>query len=207
MGFYKKMVNMCRKPEGFWGKMMLNGMNSGHAKAADWGIENFPRIRPKRILEIGCGGGRNAARLLEVYPSAHLTGIDYAQASVDKSLDYNKKQIGAGRCIIQRGDVSDLEFDQETFSLITAFETVYFWPDLLHCFQEVYRVAEPEGYFAVICETDGVDPRGLRYERMIEGMKVYTPEAIRNTMKQAGFSRTTIRRHESKPWILVVGQK
>lgn len=35
MGLFKNYVSQTRKPEGKLGKMMLNGMNSGHAKMAD----------------------------------------------------------------------------------------------------------------------------------------------------------------------------
>ena len=37
MGLFKDYVSQTRKPEGFLGKMMLKGMNSGHAGMADWG--------------------------------------------------------------------------------------------------------------------------------------------------------------------------
>ena len=37
MGLFKDYVSQTRKPEGFLVKMMLRGMNSGHAKMADWG--------------------------------------------------------------------------------------------------------------------------------------------------------------------------
>lgn len=36
MGLFKNYVSQTRKPEGVLGKMMLKGMNSGHAKMADW---------------------------------------------------------------------------------------------------------------------------------------------------------------------------
>ena len=35
MGLFKDYVSQTRKPEGRLGKMMLSGMNSGHAKMAD----------------------------------------------------------------------------------------------------------------------------------------------------------------------------
>ena len=38
MGLYKKFVSQTRKPEGTMGKMMVNGMNSAHAKMADRGL-------------------------------------------------------------------------------------------------------------------------------------------------------------------------
>ena len=41
MGLFRKYVNQTRKPEGFLGKMMVNGMNGGHAKMADWGMAHL----------------------------------------------------------------------------------------------------------------------------------------------------------------------
>ena len=76
MGLFRKYVNQTRKPEGFLGKMMVNGMNGGHAKLADWGISHLKSIAPSEILEVGCGGGRNAAELMKKYPDAKLTAID-----------------------------------------------------------------------------------------------------------------------------------
>ena len=32
MGLFKKFVSQTRKPEGFLGRMMVGGMNGGHAK-------------------------------------------------------------------------------------------------------------------------------------------------------------------------------
>ncbi len=35
MGLFKRFVSQTRKPEGFLGKVMLSGMNSGHATMVD----------------------------------------------------------------------------------------------------------------------------------------------------------------------------
>lgn len=73
MGLYNDFINQTRKPEGFLGKMMVNGMNSGHAKMADWGISHLTSISPKEIVELGCGGGRNADALLKRFIDANVT--------------------------------------------------------------------------------------------------------------------------------------
>ena len=70
MGLFKNYVSQTRKPEGKLGKMMIQGMNSGHAKMADWGFAHLKKIQPARIAELGCGGGRNAGELLKKYPEA-----------------------------------------------------------------------------------------------------------------------------------------
>ena len=64
MGLFKDYVSQTRKPEGFLGKMMLRGMNSGHAKMADWGLGHLQNIAAESIVDLGCGGGRNAGELL-----------------------------------------------------------------------------------------------------------------------------------------------
>lgn len=70
MGLFKNCMSQTRKPEGFLGKMMIKGMNSGHAKMADWGMSHLKTIAPSEIIDIGCGGGRNAGELLKKYPGA-----------------------------------------------------------------------------------------------------------------------------------------
>ena len=74
MGFIKNFFANTRKPQGFLGKLMVGGMNKGHAKCADWGMENIKGISPKAILDCGCGGGRNIAALLEKFPDAVAWG-------------------------------------------------------------------------------------------------------------------------------------
>ncbi len=34
--------------------MMISGMNSGHAKLADWGFEHLPKLSPKQAADLGC---------------------------------------------------------------------------------------------------------------------------------------------------------
>ena len=68
MGLMKNFFSQTRKPEGTLGKMMLSGMNSGHAKLADWGFGHLPKLSPKQAADLGCGAGRNAGELLKKYP-------------------------------------------------------------------------------------------------------------------------------------------
>ena len=75
MGLFKDYVSQTRKPEGVLGKMMLSGMNSGHAKMADWGMRHLPEMSPEQAADLGCGGGRNAGELLKKYPGAHVTAL------------------------------------------------------------------------------------------------------------------------------------
>jgi len=207
MGLFKDFVSQTRKPEGFLGKMMLSGMNSGHAKMADWGFTHLPDIMPTKAVDLGCGGGRNAGELLKKYPKAHVTAIDYSDLSVEKARDYNRDMIAAGRCTVQQGDVSNLKLPAGTFDLATAFETVYFWPGLEKCFAQVAKVLRPGGYFMICNESDGTDATSLKYEKIIDGMKNHTVEEIEAALKAAGFTEVKSDHHPSKPWITVLARK
>ena len=207
VGLFKDYVSQTRKPEGFLGKLMLNGMNSGHAKMADWGLSHLPEITPERAVDLGCGGGRNAGELLKRYPNAHVTAVDYSDLSVEKAREYNRDMIAAGRCDVQKGDVSNLTLPAGSFDLATAFETIYFWPGLEKCFGQVAKVLKPGGYFMICNESDGTDAASLKFEKIIDGMKNHTVEEIEAALRAAGFSEVTSDHHPSKPWITVLAKK
>lgn len=207
MGLFKNYVSQTRKPEGKLGKMMLNGMNSGHAKMADWGLSHLKTIAPERIIDLGCGGGRNAGELLKKYPSAVGTAVDYSSLSVEKARDYNKDIVTAGRLEVRQGDVSALDIPDGEYDLATAFETIYFWPGLEKCFTEVARILKDGGYFMIVNESDGTDAASLKFEKIIDGMKCYTTEQITEALKKAGFSKIKTDHHKTKPWITVIAKK
>ena len=207
MGLFRDYINQTRKPEGFLGKMMLGGMNSGHASLADWGFTHLPAIAVGQAVDLGCGGGRNAGELLKKYDTAHVTAVDYSELSVAKASDYNREMIGKGRCTVLQGDVSNLALPEESFDLATAFETIYFWPGLERCFAQVAKVLKPGGYFMICNESDGRDATSLKFEKMIDGMKCYTPEEIGEALLSAGFSEVKSDHHPTKPWITVLARK
>ena len=207
MGLFKSFVSQTRKPEGFLGKVMLGGMNSGHGKMADWGLLHLGRSSPLSIVELGCGGGRNAGELLKLYPQAKVTAVDYSELSVKTCEKYNEKEIGSGRCKVIQADVSGLPFSDNEFDLATAFETVYFWPGLEKSFGEVFRVLNTGGTFLIVNESNGEDETGKKYETIIDGMKCYTADEIADALCKAGFENVNTYNHPEKPWITVVAKK
>ena len=207
MGLLGRYFNNTRKPDGVMGKMMLVGMNVGHAAVSSWGLSHIADLEPTAIAELGCGGGRTAAELLRKYPKAQLVALDYSQASVEKTRKVNQVEIDAGRCRLVQGDVAHLPFQDSRFDLVTAFETVYFWPGLEKCFAEVARVLKPGGAFLICNESDGTDAASLKFEQIIEGMKCHTAEQLEAALKAVGFTAVTVSHHPSKPWLAVLAKK
>ena len=75
MGILKQFFNNTRKPNGWMGKLMVNGMNQGHAAVSDWGLSYFPDIpvaAHSMVADFGCGGGRRRTGTCQVRGQDHL---------------------------------------------------------------------------------------------------------------------------------------
>ncbi|MCC8139558.1 MAG: class I SAM-dependent methyltransferase [Lachnospiraceae bacterium] len=153
------------------------------------------------MLEIGCGGGANVARLLALCPDGRVTGVDYSEISVEKSRNFNAEAIAAGRCRVECANVQELPFANCIFDLATAFETIYFWPDLKEAFAQVCRVLKKGGQFFICNEVDGDDPADYEMEKKVSGLRIYREQEIRELLEEAGFSEITVYRDGEKRWI------
>lgn len=190
------------KPEGTLGKLILNSMNSGHTPISKWGLSQYEWKPDTAALDIGCGGGMNVKRMLELSPQGKAAGIDISDESVKKSKQINRESLGE-RCSIRKGSADAIPFKDEKFDVVTAFETIYFWQNIPKCFQEVQRVLKPGGTFMVICEMS--DPSTI-WNRVVENITVYTPEQLQTFFAEAGFQNIEIRRTR-KVWVCVSGKK
>ena len=202
MSFFQ---NTC-KPEGLGGKFMVHSMNVGHAAMAEWGFQHFALPEAGPVLDIGCGGGANLKRLLEKVPTGKVMGIDYSEVSVEASRKLNRAAIDTGRCEVRQGNVMSLPFADSTFRAATAFETIYFWPDLGKAFKEVFRVLQTGGRFFICNESDGKNPKDEKWVKKIEGMRLYRADQLRTLLEQAGFTSIQIDENE-KHWLCVSAEK
>ncbi|MCR4863667.1 MAG: class I SAM-dependent methyltransferase [Bacteroidales bacterium] len=208
MGILSKIFSNTRKPEGFWGRMMVAGMNgSSHAAMASWGLDLANVPTKGEIIDIGCGGGANLTRLIDRILHAKVTGVDYSAVSVEKSRKVNADAIAQGRCKVLEASVESLPFKDDAFSMATAFETVYFWPEIEKSFAEVRRILSPGGKFLIVNEDDGLSGNNEKWEKMIEGMHTYTPDELKNHLTAAGFKDIVVHRNESKHWLCVTAVK
>ena len=194
-----------RKPVGFGGKIMVAMMNLGHSPVARWGLQFLNAAPDARVLDCGCGGGANIKTLLKLCPNGKVKGIDYSAVSVEKARKVNARAIAAGRCTVQQASVAELPFEAEQFDAVTAFETVYFWPELAQNFREVYRVLKPGGTFLICNESNGDTDKDEKWTEIIGGMTIYKDAELKTYLEQAGFHDVQI--HKKKSWLCVTARK
>ncbi len=196
----QKLLQNCRKPEGLAGKMLVRSMNGGHSSVSRWGLSHLNLQMDARVLDIGCGGGANVKRLLAMCPQGSVEGLDYSEQSVLVSRKTNAAELGH-RCEVRQGSVSELPYGAGAFDVVTAFETVYFWPDILADFGQVRRVLKPGGIFLICNEMN--DPEDTTWSGKIDGMRIYSGGELESLLKQAGFTVQT-NDAQGKKWLCIV---
>jgi len=192
MGLLRKFFSNTGKPEGVMGRIVVAMMNRGHAGIAAWGFTHLSFRGDEDVLDCGCGGGANLAQLLRLLPKGRVTGLDYSLISVEKAREVNRAAIDAGRCTVVQGNVLELPFESSSFDAVTAFETVYFWPELVRCFAEIHRVLKPGGVFMITNEATGRTKSHEKWLKIVDGMSVYTGEELEALLIDAGFAQVEI---------------
>lgn len=203
-------LSQCRKPWGWPGRLFLWQMNRSHSGVTDWGLDHVAVETRDTILDVGCGGGRTVKKLAGMAASGKVFGIDYSKSSVAVARKTNESLINAGLVEILRSSVSALPFPDDSFDLVTAAETHYYWPDLIADMREVLRVLKPGGHLIIIAETY----KGRRWFDLLFqlSMKILGGTSLtvgehRQLFQAAGFSAIEIIEEPKKGWICCVGQK
>lgn len=129
----------------------------------------------------------NIKKLLKLCPNGFVKGIDYSPVSVAKANKVNRGAVSIHRCVVLQGNVADMIFVSEWFDAVTAFETVYFWPDLLQSFKEVYRVLKSGGTFLICNECSGDNAEDEKWAEKVSEMIIYKDVQLKAILEQAGF--------------------
>ena len=197
----------ARLPKGFWGRRALSAMNGKqHAALPEWVFEDLQVSEDANVLDVGCGGGANVARLLEKCPNGIVTGMDRSTLAMEISHDLNYRAVVDKRCFIIGGNVSQMPRAKDMLDLVTAFETIYFWPSLDEGLEEVFRVLKPGGTCVIANEMDGHEANCRKMEHAV-GMLIYTIEEITESLKKAGFADIKSRHDEERHFICVTARK
>ncbi|HET7106753.1 MAG TPA: class I SAM-dependent methyltransferase [Candidatus Acidoferrum sp.] len=202
-------AGQVRKPDRFAGRLFAMLMNRSHSKLTNWGLTHVQVAKSFSILDAGCGGGRTIEKLALMAANGKVCGIDYAGGSVATSRARNKDLIRAGRVDIQQASVSKLPFAANTFDLVTAIETQYYWPDLVNDMREILRVLKPGGTLVIIAETYKGGSRDLLLGTAMKmlGSRSLGVEDHRELFAQAGYTGVEVFEEKNKGWICVTGKK
>ena len=206
----KELIKNARKPEGELGHQILDRMNNSHESMAQWGVTHFEIQKNSKILDIGCGGGRNIQRFAEqISDEGRVVGIDYSEVSVEKSTKLNQEFIDKGIVNVLHESVSDMPFYDETFDIVTGFETIYFWPDFINDLKEVNRVLKKDGLVFFCNEAVYREGEMEKYDDLVEllDMKIYSEDVLIESLEKTGFKDVKTYLNDENDWICVTARK
>ncbi len=211
MGTISKLLDQCRKPTGWFGRLLLRDFNRHHSKVTDWGLQHLAIQKHDTILDVGCGGGRTVHKLAGIATDGKVYGIDFSEESVTVSRRTNKQWIAMGRVEILPGSVSRLPFSDHMFNLVTAVETHFFWPDLVADMHEVLRVLKPGGKVIIIAEAykGAKYDKSKMFQKLAELMNI-APLSVNEyseLFSRAGYSDVEMFEEYEKGWICGIGKK
>ena len=206
----KELIKNARKPVGELGHQILDRMNESHESMAQWGVSHFEINEDSKILDIGCGGGRNIERFAaQISENGRVVGIDYSEVSVEKSQKLNRQAIEKGNVNVLQASVSDMPFYDETFDIVTGFETIYFWPDFINDLREVNRVLKKDGLVFFCNEAVYREGEMEKYDDLVEllDMKIYSEDVLKESLEKTGFKDVKAYIDDENDWICVTARK
>lgn len=123
-------------------------------------LHSVPDLPPKpRILEIGCGTGKNLLNLGSLFPDANIYGIDLSSHMIRRA---KKRVIADQQFKLIHGAYGSEKLIFESFDLILLSYTLTMLGDHMEqILQQVYNDLAPGGYIAVV-DFDTSDYRWFR---------------------------------------------
>ena len=198
-------------PEGEQGRKMLKRMNEAHRQLTDWALDGSG-IHPEsdgNILDIGFGGGAALKNLEDRFPKTTLYGIDVSETAVDAATDYNRDAVIEGRMRLRQGEVSDLPYGDDMFSLILSVESYFFWPDFAEDVRGIARILKSGGSLLIAGESYQRDDIPAYEQKVADrfDLRLKTPDEFKAAYEAAGLKNVDVRIDAEKGWICAQGTK
>lgn len=111
----------------------------------DWFFSYYSINKPCRILELGCGNAVQWTDRVKNLPCGTILVLsDLSKGMVETTW---KKFRTAQNVIVQKIDIQDIPFADESFDIVIANHMLYHVPDIKKALSEVRRVLSNEGAF------------------------------------------------------------
>lgn len=150
-----------------------------------------------RVLDLGCGGGKFIRYLSRINNTYQLFGLDHSPEMVQLSSRINQRAITEGRVKILQNTANNIPLKDQNIDLVTAFETIQFWPETEHCISEIRRVMKKKAAFIII---NRYPAEGSKWWKIA---RVKNAEEYRSLLREAGFQDVEIDLQYKPGWVFV----
>ena len=193
--------NQGSKPKGRTGIIFGKLMNAFHTGIYIKYFNNNLPVDNSVILDIGCGGGKFLKYLSAKNSTYRLFGLDHSEEMVSLSQKINQETIKQNRMEIFLGSVINIPVNNDLIDMVTAFETVQFWPDIERSFTEIARVLKKGGVFTII---NWYPREGSKWWKIA---KLKSEKEYIMQFENSGFEKVVTDLNYKKGWIIIKGIK
>ena len=145
----------------FMNTMMTGGLHKHwRNKALKMAAARLPEGGPKMVLDVACGTGDVSFRLHDLFPKAHITGLDLSPgmlAIAERKLGEMDLKARNHMTFIE-GDSLRMPFPDDTFDMVTVAYGVRNFERLEEGYREMRRVLKPGGVLCVIELSEPANP-------------------------------------------------
>ncbi|GAB2904921.1 class I SAM-dependent methyltransferase [Paralcaligenes ginsengisoli] len=140
-----------------------------HAQGADLQrLSDLARqLQPKRILDLGCGGG-HASYALAAAAASEVVAYDLSDEML-AVVEEEAKQRGLGNLATRQGSAEALPFDDSSFELIASRYSAHHWMRINESIAEAARVLAPGGTLIII---DVAAPETPLYDTVLQTVEL-----------------------------------
>lgn len=154
------------------------------------------QYHPQHILDVGCGLGAVSNLLKEMWPSAHVTGMNNSE----KQVNYAAATYPA--CQFKTMDATALDFPSNSLDLVVSVEAANHFNTRLDFLKEAYRVLKPN---SALCMTDVCYHNETRYAPLYifdvaQYNYIESITAYEEMLRGIGFTNIVIEDINSKSW-------
>lgn len=106
---------------------------------------DYVKVAPRRVLEAGCGPGRESAALLKRYPGAALVELDYALPMLRRERSLLSRLVARTGSIQVCGDLQRLPLADGSIDLTWSNMALHWMADPQAALRELARATAAEG--------------------------------------------------------------
>ncbi len=108
------------------------------------------RVRPYRLLDVGCGTGTLLTVLAGQPDAERLVGLDYSPAMAGRAAAKIVASPSAAKLDVAIGDAERLPFADASFDIVTCCHSFHHYPHQPAAVQAFFRVLRPGGLLILV---------------------------------------------------------
>ncbi len=156
-------------------------------------LAEIERIRPARLIDIGCGPGAFLQRVQDSFPDIQLNGLDLSEEMIRET-----RARLSDTAVAAVGDAEQMPLAGSQFQAVTCNMSIHHYPHPQKAVNEMHRILEPGGSL-LLNDMDCITPvrwiANLVFPLLPGGdVKMYSRRETESMLRSAGFREITYRK-------------